>query len=208
MAGKYHKYHKCFLKMILKNSQWDQNSSWKLKIWCIVLVFESLCPVRTVWWGVVWPYLPFLGSVSTWTVDMYAAAAAASRGRWQYLAPERGALSAENNCIIQVFSLSDQIYAARWKYLYKLAVHENHQSAVTDETNFLYFSRLQGKNCACTYISGDCGNITLFLCPIRLLIINHSHRQCSWRPMTYDNHPTSLPGLRLIWVDLQCPKMY
>ena len=104
MAGKYHKYHKCFLKMILKNSQWDQNSSWKLKIWCIVLVFESLCLVRTVWWGVVWPYLPFLGSVSTWTVDMYAAAAAASRGRWQYLAPERGTLSAENNCIIQLFS--------------------------------------------------------------------------------------------------------
>ena len=36
MAGKYHKYHKCFLKMFLKNSQWNQNSSSKLKNWCIL----------------------------------------------------------------------------------------------------------------------------------------------------------------------------
>ena len=87
------------LNMFLKNSQNNQNLSSKNLMYH--LVFESLCLVRTVWWGIVWPYRPFLGSVSTWTVDMYAAAA--SRGRWQYLAPERGTLSAENNCIIQVF---------------------------------------------------------------------------------------------------------
>ena len=150
------------------------------------LVFESLCLVRMVWWGVVWPYRPFLGSVSTWTVDMYAAAAAASRGRWQYLAPERGAFSAENNCIIQVFSLSDQIHAAGENtYISWLPMKiTNQQKRMWGIFCILHKRRLQGRNCACTDMSGDCGNKTLFfqlLAPQVLLKV----------PRTYDNHPTT-----------------